>query len=100
EQAPIAEPLDASAQEVLMEGIRQQDELNALRPKLPRDDRKLRLKLPLAPELAALSSKELTLLQLALNAASLAEVFDRALATDLETAQGVLSLLARGYLEA
>src|SRR5262249_4852891 len=63
---PIAEPLDASAQEVLMEGIRQQDELNALRPKLPREERSLRLKLPLVPELASLSSAELGLLQLAL----------------------------------
>ncbi len=97
---PVAEPLDASAQEVLMEGIRQQDELNALRPKLPRDDRRLCLKLPLIPELGALSSLELGLLQLALNARSVAEVFDRSPATDLETAQSLLSLLERGYLEA
>ncbi|HEV8247899.1 MAG TPA: DUF4388 domain-containing protein [Polyangiaceae bacterium] len=95
---PIAEPLDATAQEVLMEGIRQQDELNALRPKLPRDDQRLRLKLPLVPELKQLSPAELDVLQLALNAVSLAEVFDRASATDLETATALHALLVRGYL--
>ncbi len=99
DQSPIAEPLDATAQEVLMEGIRQQDELTVLRPKLPREDRRLRLKLPLVPDLAALSTAELGLLQLALNAPSLLEVFDRALTTDLETAEVLLSLLERGYLE-
>jgi pSer/pThr/pTyr-binding forkhead associated (FHA) protein len=96
---PVAEPIDATAQEVLMEGIRQQDELNALRPKLPREDKKLRLRLPLTPALKDLSAFELEVLQLALNARSVSEVFDRALATDLDTATTLVGLLERAYLE-
>jgi pSer/pThr/pTyr-binding forkhead associated (FHA) protein len=92
-------PVDASAQEILMEGFRQQDEFNALRGRLPALELRLGLKLPLEPKLTELSPNELELLQTAINAPSLETVLDTVPGTDLEASQALLSLLQRGYLE-
>jgi pSer/pThr/pTyr-binding forkhead associated (FHA) protein len=92
-------PVDSSAQEILMEGIRQQDEFNALRGRLPALTSRLHLKLPLEPKLHDLNPAELDLLQTVLNSPSLAAVFDAVTGTDLETGQAILTLVARGYLE-
>jgi pSer/pThr/pTyr-binding forkhead associated (FHA) protein len=92
-------PVDASAQEILMEGFRQQDEFNALRGRLPSLELRLGLKMPLEPMLHDLSPTELDLLQSAINAPSLEAVLDAATGTDLEAAQAVLALVQRGYLE-
>jgi pSer/pThr/pTyr-binding forkhead associated (FHA) protein len=91
--------VDASAQELLMEGFRQQDELNQLRTRLPPLELKLSLKLPLEPKLSALTPAELDLLQVAVSASCLEAVFDLLPGTDLETGQAVASLVQRGYLE-
>jgi len=92
-------PVDCSAQEILMEGIRQQDEFNALRARLPALDTPLRLKLPLEPKLTELDPTELDLLQTVLNSSALEVVFDAVRGTDLETGQAIASLIQRGYLE-
>jgi Domain of unknown function (DUF4388) len=91
--------VDASAQEILMEGFRLQDEFNALRGRLPALELRLGLKIPLEPKLHELSPTELELLQTAINASSLEAVLDSMTETDLEAGQAVLSLLQRGYLE-
>ncbi len=96
---PIDNPIDASAQEVLMEGIRQQDELDAMRGRLPAMDRRLVLKSPLGASLSGLSPQDLELVQLAVNSRSVAELFDRAPSTDLETAVALERLIQRGYLQ-
>jgi len=96
---PVADPIDATAQEVLMEGIRQQDELNALLAKLPGVERRLELCRPLASSLAELSPQDLEVLQLAINSRSLTEVFDRASGTDLDTASSLERLIKGGYLQ-
>src|SRR3954469_1884041 len=92
-------PVDSSAQEILMEGIRQQDEFNALRGRLPSLDTRLVLKLPLEAKLRELNPAELDLLQVVLNSVSLEVVLDSVHGTDLETGHGLLSLIQRGYLE-
>ena len=91
-------PIDLSAQEVLMEGFRQLDELGALREKLPAFDSRLTLPQPLAPLLRDLSPEELDLLQLVLNSASIEVAFDHANTTDLDTARRIETLLKKGYL--
>jgi pSer/pThr/pTyr-binding forkhead associated (FHA) protein len=93
-------PLDANVQEVLMEGFRQQDEMNELRAKLPPPESRLVLKTPLEAPLHELEPTHLDLLQSALNSPSLESVFDRSPHTDLETAQILMSLMKRGYLMA
>ena len=91
-------PVDAGAQEILMEGIRQQDEFNALRGRLPALDSTFRLNLPLEPKLRELTPVQLDVLQGVLNSASLDVVFDSVPSTDLETGQAILHLVQRGYL--
>ncbi len=87
--------IDVSAQEVLMEGFRQHDELGQLRAKLPG---RMALKLPLTQHLRELSDDELDLLEAALNAENLDAYLDAAPGADLESAQALQSLLQRGYL--
>lgn len=90
--------LDASAQEILMEGFRQMDEFNALKAKLPPIGARLSLKTPLEAPLHELEPDHLDVLQLALNSPSFSVLLDRTKKTDYETAQIVKSLIARGYL--
>jgi Domain of unknown function (DUF4388)/FHA domain len=92
-------PVDSSAQEILMEGFRQQDELNAIRGRLPALEKQLQLKTPLEPKLSDLNPTDMELFQQLLNAPSIGAVFDTAPGTDLETTKGILMLLGKGYLE-
>ena len=92
-------PVDSSAQEILMEGFRQQDEFNALRSRLPPLDKQLRLKVPLEAKLRELNPAELDLIQEVVSAPSLEAVFDTAKGTDLDAAKSIVSLVQRGYLE-
>ncbi len=91
-------PIDLSAQEVLMEGFRQLDELGALKEKLPAFDSRLGLRVPLEAPLRELGPDDLDLLQLLLNAPSLEAAFDAAASTDLDTARRVEALIKKGYL--
>ena len=91
-------PVDAGAQEILMEGIRQQDEFNALRGRLPALESSFRLNLPLEPKLRELNPVQLDVLQAILNSPSLDVVFDSVPSTDLEAGQAILFLVQRGYL--
>jgi pSer/pThr/pTyr-binding forkhead associated (FHA) protein len=91
--------IDVSAQEVLMEGFRQQDELGQLRARLPGDGGRLVLKLPLASRLRELEDADLDTLEAALSADSLDAFLDAAPGPDLESAQALLSLVQRGYLK-
>jgi pSer/pThr/pTyr-binding forkhead associated (FHA) protein len=91
--------IDVSAQEVLMEGFRQQDELGQLRAKLPPDDGRFVLKLPLVSHLRELEDADLDTLEAALTAVNLDAFLDAAPGPDLEAAQALLSLIQRGYLK-
>ncbi len=92
------EPLDASVQEILMEGFRQQDELNQLMEKLPARNKRLILRTPLEAPLHELEPEHLDILQQALNSADLQALMDRTKQTDLVTAEIVKALIDRGYL--
>jgi FHA domain/Domain of unknown function (DUF4388) len=91
-------PLDATVQEILMEGFRQQDEFNQLKERLPPLDKRLTLRTPLEVPLHELDAAHLDLLQQALNSPNLETLLDKSSLTDLETAQIVLNLIQRGYL--
>lgn len=98
ESRTFDKPLDVSAQEVLMEGFRQQDELNVLLPKLPALTSRLTLRTPLEAPLHELEPKHLDVLQQALNSPSFEALLDRTMLTDLEIAETVAALIKRGYL--
>jgi pSer/pThr/pTyr-binding forkhead associated (FHA) protein len=91
--------IDVSAQEVLMEGFRQHDELGQLRAKLPGGGGRFALKLPLTQHLRELEDQDLDALEAALSAESFEAFLDAAPGPDLETAQALLSLVQRGYLK-
>jgi pSer/pThr/pTyr-binding forkhead associated (FHA) protein len=88
--------IDVSAQEVLMEGFRQIDELAQLRTRLPG---RMVLKLPLTSHLRDLNPEELDLLEAALSAESLDAFLDASTGPDLESAEALHGLLQRGYLK-
>lgn len=91
--------ISVSAQEVLMEGFRQMDELENLRSRLPPFGSRLILRAPLEAPLHELEPTHLEVLQTALNSANLQALMDRTETTDLETAKIVLDLIRRGYIK-
>lgn len=98
EERQMAGEVNASVQELLMEGLRQIDELNVIRDKLPDLGARLLLPHPLTPALRELSPLELDVLQLAYNHQHLATILNQSPATDLDTARAVLNLMEAGYL--
>ena len=97
---PMPEGESVGVQEILMESLRQLDEFNVVRERLPADGARLALAIPLAAPLRALSPEELDLLQLALNHGTVGGVFDASSATDLQTAQALQKLIDKRYLRA
>jgi hypothetical protein len=92
--------MDLTVPEILMESVRQLDELNSLKDQLPALSARLGLPVPLPPPLRDLSPAELDVLQLAHNCGRFGTVLDKSQASDLETARIVLKLLDAGYLKA
>jgi hypothetical protein len=95
---PMPGEINATVQELLMEGLRQIDELNAIRDRLPDLGAQLCVPRPLEPKLSALSQLELEVFQLAYNHEQLATILNQSPGTDLETAKAVLHLLEAGFL--
>jgi len=93
-------PLDASVQEVLMEGFRQKDELVQLGSKLPELNAALRPLSPMKSPLRDLSPAHLDIFQAVLNTGTLEGVYDSTELPDLDAAQKLLELINRGYVEA
>ena len=83
-----------------MEGLRQIDELNAIRDRLPDLGARLAVVQPLRPALKDLPPLELEVFQLVFNHQQLAAAgLNRSLATDLDTAKAVLNLVKDGYIK-
>ncbi len=98
DEREFANAMDMSVQAVLMEGLRQMDELNQIKDQLPKLTDRLRLDLPLRPQLRDLSPQELDVVQLVHNFGYLEQVLNRSAVSDLDTAQAVLKLMRNGYL--
>ncbi|NUP04720.1 MAG: DUF4388 domain-containing protein [Polyangiaceae bacterium] len=98
DERPIEGEIDCSVTEILMEGLRQIDELNNLRHKLPDLDARVLLVHPLQAALRKLSPVELDVLQLAINFGHVATILNKSPATDLETAEVLLKLMKESYL--
>jgi hypothetical protein len=98
EERTLPVTINLSVQELLMEGLRQIDELNAVRHKLPDLDTRLVVPQPLGPALKDLGPTELDVFQLAMNHGHLAVVLNKSQATDLDTTQALLKLISAGYV--
>jgi len=85
---------------LLLEGLRQLDELRRIEKELPVGDAALELPVPLTQPLRDLSPEQLDMLQLIYNEGSLSTVLDKSTGTDLEAATGVVDLIRKGYVKA
>jgi pSer/pThr/pTyr-binding forkhead associated (FHA) protein len=90
--------LDSSTEALLMDALRQLDEIKRLQPNLPAMDAPLALAMPLTPPLKELTPEMLDVLQLIHNYGTLGAVLDRADADDVVTAEAVVQLLKRDYV--
>ena len=97
EREDLAEISD-TVEGLLMEGMRQLDELRRLGTALPRRAQ-LSIPVQLGPPLRELKAEELDLLQLVMSSGpSLHAILDQAPHTDLETTTLLASLVERGYV--
>jgi pSer/pThr/pTyr-binding forkhead associated (FHA) protein len=92
-------PLNASVQEVLMEGFRQRDEFEHLKNRLPAVDAHLEVAMPIAKPLRDLSPAELDILQAAINGATFAGMLDTSSLTDLDVTTSLVSLIEKGFIK-
>jgi len=92
-------PLNASVQEVLMEGFRQRDEYEHLKGRLPAPEAALTPSLPFAKPMRDLSPTELDVLQAVLNGTNAATLLDTSPLTDLEIVTSLVSLIEKGFVK-
>jgi hypothetical protein len=98
ETREFANAVQVTVQEILMESLRELDELNTIRDRLPDLSAHLAIDAPLLPPLRELTPEDLDVLQLAHNCGKFGTVLDKSLATDFETARIVLKLVDKKYL--
>ncbi len=98
EEREFPTEMNVGVQEILIEGMRQLDELNRIREGLPELSARISMPSPLIPPLRDLKPEELDVLQLAHNYGTFETVLNKSLATDFETADIVLKLVKASYL--
>jgi hypothetical protein len=91
------EELDEPTEGLLMEAMRQLDEIRRLEDLPPRTAR-LTIANPIGTPLRDLTPEQLDLLQLALTSGQVATVLDKSPTTDLETYTALLALISGGVL--
>lgn len=89
----------ASTESLLIEALRQADEVRRVMPEMPSMDANLALCIPMTPRLSHLSRSELDTLQLVLNFNRVKAVIDKTPATDHEAITNLHKLLREGYVE-
>lgn len=100
EEREFLEKIEMSTEGLLMEAMRQIDEVNRLGPDMPPLSSQLALAMPLIPPLRDLSAEDLDVLQLAYNYGHVETVLNKSLAPDLETSEILVKLIKSGYLKA
>lgn len=90
----LEEPTEA----LLMDSLRQMDELRRCREDLPGLDEEVELESPIGAPLRDLSPEELDVLQLVHNHETHQDVLDHSDLTDLDTSQVLLKLTQKGYM--
>ena len=100
EDREFPETMSMSTEALLMETMRQIDEVRRLGPDMPAMHATLSLAMPLIPPLRDLSPDELDVLQLSFNYGHVETVLSKSLASDLETSEILVKLMKAGYLKA
>ena len=91
------EELDEPTEGLLMEAMRQLDEIRRIENDVPPRAARVQLASPMLPALRALTPEQLDLLQLVINTGSVASILDKSTAGDLETYEALMHLLKQGY---
>jgi pSer/pThr/pTyr-binding forkhead associated (FHA) protein len=94
----VTEEITESTTSLMLEGMRQLDEIHILEPKLPRPGARLTSAEPLPGNLRDLATEEIELFQLILHNGSLETVIDSFPGTDLEAYTCLLGLMKRGFV--
>jgi pSer/pThr/pTyr-binding forkhead associated (FHA) protein len=94
----VMEEVQESTEALLMEGVRQLDELHNLANKLPPPDSALAVPTPLAGKLRELTPEELDTFQLVLDHGLLQAVLDFYPGPDLDAAQNLINLMKREFV--
>lgn len=98
EEREFLERIEMSTEGILMEAMRQIDEIRRLGTDMPALQASVLLAMPMIPPLRDLSPEELDVLQLAYNYGHVETVLNKSLASDLDTSQILVKLIKSGYL--
>jgi pSer/pThr/pTyr-binding forkhead associated (FHA) protein len=92
--------LETSTEALLMDGLRQLDELKRIQKELPPVTSSLTISMPLTPPIRELKPEELDVLQLVHNYGSFRGVLDHSEKDDVQAAEVLLGLIRREYIRA
>jgi hypothetical protein len=92
------EELDEATEGLLMEAMRQLDEIRRLDKELPPRTARVTLASPIVPPLRELTPEQLDLLQVVHNNAVVGTILDKSPTADLETYELILGLIKSGYI--
>ena len=98
EEREFPTKIEMSTEGILMDAMRQIDEIRRLGPEMPAHTANLSLAMPLVPPLRELSHEELDVLQLAHNYGHVETILNKSLASDLDTSTILAKLAKNGYL--
>lgn len=91
--------LEDSTEAIIMEALRQLDEMGRMRNEIPAPEQMLALMSPLSSPLSELTKEQLDVLQLIYNAGQVQEVLNRSAGTDFETYTHMLFLMQHNYVQ-
>jgi pSer/pThr/pTyr-binding forkhead associated (FHA) protein len=94
----VPSSLDEPTEGLLLDAMREIDELRRIAETLPGEDDTLLVPMPLQPQLRDLQPEELDVLQAAMNNAQVGLIVDQTPLTDYEAWRILVSLVERGYL--
>jgi hypothetical protein len=94
----VPEEIEDSATSLILDGVRQLDEMRILEPKLPRRDARLAAAEPLPANLRDLATEEIQLFQLLLHHNTLEAAVDNFPGSDFEAYTCLLDLIRRGFV--
>ncbi len=98
EEREFPTKIEMSTEGILMDAMRQIDEIRRLGPEMPATNANVSIAMPLVPPLRELSQEELDVLQLAHNYGHVETILNKSLASDLDTSTILAKLAKNGYL--
>jgi hypothetical protein len=98
DEKAVLEELTESTEGLLMEGMRQLDEMRRIETEMPPRDAFLQIAQPLQPPLRELTPLDLDVFQLVLNNSQIQATIDRSPHTDLDTLTSLQALIAKEYV--